>query len=375
MSPAPINVLDLRDTHEIGGPGKTILETFRAIDREKFRLHLGVFGAPADRGSSPFFNAAKALDVPIHEISASGPYDLGQIWRLRKLVEDQRIDIVHPHETSSDVITYAMSKLSRVPIVTTAHGWIANSPKQRAMVALDKRVMRGFDRVIAVSDRIRQDLVDAGVPPGRIALVHNAIVVENYRRTGAGTLESIIGRPVSRPVLVSIGRLSPEKGHADLVEALRIVAVRGRQITAVLAGDGPSMSDIVARVRAAGLENSIFLPGYVKSPAQLLEVADLMVLPSHTEGLPNAALEAMIMNVPVLATEVGGTPEVVIDGETGRLVRPHQPEGLANGIIDFLDRREDWRRLADRGRRMVEERFDFNARTRKLEAIYEDLVR
>ena len=260
--------------------------------------------------------------MPIHEITASGPYDLGQIWRLRKLVDDQRIDIVHPHETSSDVITYAMSKVSRVPIVTTAHGWIANSPKQRAMVALDKRVMRGFDRVIAVSNRIRQDLVDAGVPPNRITLLHNAIVVENYRRTGAGTLESIFGRTVPRPVLVDIGRLSPEKGHADLVEALRIVAARGRQVTAVLAGDGPSMSDIVARFVPRGLKAAFFCPGMWNLPARLLEDADLMVLPSHTEGLPNAALEALVMNVPVLATNVGGTPEVVIDGETGRLC-PH----------------------------------------------------
>ncbi len=375
MSAAPLNVLDLRDTHEIGGPGKTILETFRAIDRKRFRLHLGVFGSPGDRARSPFFKAAKELDVPIHEIAASGPYDLGQIWRLRRLVEDQRIDLVHPHETSSDVITYAMSKIARVPIVTTAHGWIANSAKQRAMVALDKRVMRGFDRVIAVSNKIREDLVESGVSPDRITLLHNAIVVENYRRTGAGTLESIIGRPVPRPVLVSIGRLSPEKGHADLVEALRIVASRGRQITAVLAGDGPSMSDIAARVQAAGLADRIFLPGYVKSPARLLEDADLMVLPSHTEGLPNAALEALVMNVPVLATNVGGTPEVVVDDETGRLVPPRQPERLADGIVDFLDRREEWRALAERGRRMVEERFDFHARTRKLEAIYEDLVR
>jgi glycosyltransferase involved in cell wall biosynthesis len=375
VSAARINVLDLRDTHEIGGPGKTILETFRAIDTQKFRLHLGVFGSPAGRGSSPFFTAATAMDVPIHEIDASGPYDLGQIWRLRKLVEDHRIDIVHPHETSSDVITYAMSKTLRVPIVTTAHGWIANSPKQRAMVALDKLVMRGFDRVIAVSDRIRQDLLDAGVPRDRITLLHNAIVVDNYRRTGAGAMASIIGRVVAHPILVSIGRLSPEKGHADLVEALRIVASRGKEISAVLAGDGPSKSDIAERVRAAGLEDRVHLPGYVTSPARLLEDADLMVLPSHTEGLPNAALEALVMSVPVLATAVGGTPEVVIEGETGRLVPPHRPELLADGIIDFLDHRDHWRQLAAHGQRMVQERFDFTARTRKLEQIYEELSR
>jgi glycosyltransferase involved in cell wall biosynthesis len=370
-----INVLDLRDTHEIGGPGKTILETFRAIDTNRFRLHLGVFGSSNARNESPFFAAAKAMDVPIHEIDASGPYDLGQILRLRKLVHEQRIDIVHPHETSSDVITYAMSKITRVPIVTTAHGWIANSAKQRAMVALDKRVMRGFDSVIAVSRRIEQDLLDAGVPKKQVCLLHNAIVVENYRRQdGGGILESFVGKRLSHPVLVSIGRLSPEKGHADLVDALRIVAARGRRIEAVIAGDGPSRKDLIERIAAAGLQASIHLPGYVNAPARLLQDADLMVLPSHTEGLPNAALEALVMNVPVLATKVGGTPEVVIDGETGRLVASRQPEALAGGIIEFLDHRAKWQEWADRGRKMVEEQFDFKARTRRLEHLYESLA-
>ena len=370
----PIRVLDLRDTHEIGGPGKTILETFRAIDREKFELHLAVFRAPGDREDTPFLKASREIGMPIHEIAGHGPYDPGQVWRLSQLVRDGRFDIVHPHEVSSNAITYAMSMIHRVPVVSTAHGWFGDSPKHHAMVALDKHLLGGFDRVIAVSDRIRHDLIKAGVSERRITLLHNAIVIGNYRRNAApGILESLVGKTLARPVIVSIGRLSPEKGHADLVEALRIVANRGRHVSTVLAGDGPSRAAIADQIRAADLQDSVYLPGYVQQPARLLQDADLMVLPSHTEGLPNAALEALAMQVPVLATNVGGTPEVISDGDTGMLIPSRSPERIAAGIIDFLDHRAKWQRWAERGLQTVENQFNFTIRTRKLESLYQEM--
>jgi glycosyltransferase involved in cell wall biosynthesis len=370
-----IKILDLRDTHEIGGPGKTILETFRAIDHSRFDVHLGLFRSPDDRSETPFLTAARAIGMPIHEVRARSPYDPRLAFRLAALVRDQAFDIVHPHEGSSDIVTYAMRAIHRVPIVTTAHGFIGNSGKQRFMVALDKRVMRGFDRVIAVSEKMQRDLIAAGVPGSKVTLLHNAIVLEKYRRTGeTGALTAAVGRPLPRPALVSIGRLSPEKGHADLVDALAKVAATGRRISAVFAGDGPSRADLTARIQAAGLQDWIHLPGYVQQPARLLQEADLMVLPSHTEGLPNAALEAFAMEVPVLATRVGGTPEVVTDGETGRLVPARSPESLAAGIISFLDDGATWRGFTAEARRVVETRFDFKIRTSKLEAIYDEMM-
>jgi len=105
-----------------------------------------------------------------------------------------------------------------------------------------------------------------------------------------------------------------------------------------------------------------------------LEESDLFVLPSHTEGLPNAALEALLMEVPVLATSVGGTPEVVIDGQTGRLVPPRSPADLARQIMDFVGHRTAWKDMALRGRAMVEREFSFEERTRKLEAVYSTLI-
>lgn len=371
-----ITVLDLRDTDEIGGPGKTILETCRAVDRSRFDLHVAVFQVHGEQTETPFVRAARADGVPVHVIRGLNQYDVRMVWRTAALVRRLRVDIVHAHEVKSDVIAYLASFLGRVPIVTTLHGWIGNSRRQRALIGVDKQVVRRFDLVIAVSRLIQAQAIAAGARPERVRLLHNAIVLDSYRRSETrGRLESLVGRPVAGPVLASIGRLSAEKGHLDLVEALALLSLRGHQVSAVFAGDGPARPALVERIQALGLTDRVHMPGYVARPQDILNEADLMVLPSHTEGLPNVALEAMAMDVPVLATRVGGTPEVVIDGETGRLVDPHRPDQLAQAIEAFVTDRAPWQPLIARGRAHVERHFDFRARTRALEVMYADLVR
>jgi len=367
--------LHLRDTYEIGGPGKTILETYRFIDRSRFHLYLGVFLRRGETSDSPFVAEAKRIGMPVHIIAGLHQYDPRMIMKVNEIVKNEKIDILHAHEVKSDVIAFLASRLRPVPIITTLHGWIGNSFKGRMLIALDKYIVRGFDRVIAVSQRIEQELLTAGVPKSKIQLLHNAIVLEKYRRTGIrGVLQEVVGRRVESPVIASVGRLSPEKGHADLIEAIALVKQAGHKMSLVLIGDGPERPSLLRQIEKHGLHHCVHLPGYVQAPQRLLEEVDLMVLPSHTEGLPNAALEALLMEVPVLATRVGGTPEVIADGETGRLVAPHSPRELADGIREFLTSPERWKEMAKRGKKIVESHFDFQARTRRLQTIYEEML-
>jgi glycosyltransferase involved in cell wall biosynthesis len=371
----PIRVLHLRDTSQIGGPGKTILETHRAIDPVRFELHLGVFLTRHESGDTAFVAAAKAIGMPVHFVRGFNQYDPGLAWQVVKLVKALDVDIVHAHEAKSDVIAYLATRLHRVPVLTTLHGWIGNSPKQRFLIGVDRRVVRRLDRVIAVSGQMRDDLLSAGIPADRLRMLHNAIVVERYRRTGRrGALASLVGCDLPHPIVSSIGRLSAEKGHRDLVDALAIVASRGHRLSVVLAGDGPERPRLAEQVRRLGLDDRVHFAGYVGEPQKVLEESDLMVLPSHTEGLPNAALEALVMEVPVLATRVGGTPEVVVDGETGRLVEARSPRALAEGLLEFVENRDRWQAMARRGRDRVESQFSFTTRTRRLEAIYSELL-
>ena len=259
--------------------------------------------------------------------------------------------------------------------MTTLHGWIGNSRKQRTLIWLDRRLVRAFDRVLVVSEKIRSQLLASGMPPDKVTLVHNAIVVERYQRTGRpNVIEGLVGRPVERPIVTTIGRLSPEKGHKDFVTALGIVARRGARVSAVLVGDGPSRAALEAQVRELGLGDRVHFTGYIQAPERVFEDVDLMVLPSYTEGLPNVVLESLVMDVPVLATRVGGTPDVLTDGESGRLIEPGDPEGMADGILAFLADRAGWQAMARRGREHVLAHFDFRARTRRLEQIYTEMV-
>lgn len=371
----PVGVLELRDTYEIGGPGKTILETHRFIDRDRFRVHLGIFLTPGESADTPFTAAARDRGMPVHLIPGANRYDPRLASHTARLIQDLGVDIVHAHEVKSDVVGYLAARLARVAIVTTVHGWIGNTRKQRALIALDKRLVRRFDRVLAVSGRIEADLLAARVPSRIVRLLHNAIVTDQYRRRGGSDFRASLPRSMAAgPLLVSIGRLSHEKGHADLLDALAIIAGRGAEVSLALVGDGPERPSLEQRVHDRGLEGRVAFAGYVSRPQLVLEDADLMVLPSHTEGLPNAALEALAMEVPVLATAVGGTPEVVVDGVTGRLVPARDIGAMADAIGQFLADPTRWRAMAAAGAARVREQFDFDTRTRRLEAIYAEVV-
>lgn len=371
----PIRVLDLRDTYEIGGPGKTIIETFKALDAVRFEMHLGVFAKTSECADTPFVTAARDCGMPVHVLRGINPYDPRLITQLMTLIDSHSIDIVHAHEVTSDVIAYLASRMHAVPIITTLHGWIGNGTKQRLLIWLDKLVARKFSRVIAVSKEIERVMLMAGMDPSKITMLHNGIVLERYRSTGRrGVLDEIVGRQIPRPIVASIGRLSREKGHADLLEAVAILKRKGHKLSLVLIGEGFERQTLEAKVHALQLDGMVYFPGYQVQPERFLNDIDLMVLPSHTEGLPNVALEALLMEVPVLATSVGGTPEVISDGETGRLVPPHSPEALAAGILEFLSCRDSWSRMVRQGRKMVEARFDFRERTRKLEVLYDEMI-
>ena len=368
----PLTVLDLRDTAEIGGPGKTIIETFNAIDRRRFNLHLGVFARREETHETPFIAAARAAGMPVHILRGYNQYDPTLIWKIVQLIRALHVDIVHTHEAKSDILIWMATRLVDVPVMTTLHGWISNSAKQRFLKVLDRHVVRSFERVVTVSRQMHDEVAADGYRPGRLCLLHNAIVLEKYQRSGhTGALARMLGEVLPRPILSCIGRLSAEKGQADLIDAIALVKARGRAVSLVLAGDGPARASLEERARGLEIRHLVHFAGHVGEPQRILEESDLAVLPSHTEGLPNAALEAMAMEVPLLATRVGGTPEVVVDGETGILVDARSPEQLARGIENFLDDPLRWRRFAAAGRKRVEQHFNFERRTRELESVYQ----
>jgi len=370
-----IKVLHLRDTYEVGGPGKTILETVSHIDKSLFSVSIAVFGTGSETGESPFLSEARNRGITVHEIRSRGRYDPLIIREIVFLVKKFKIDVLHTHEAKSDLLGYLSAKMTHTPIISTMHGWITNNRKEQIYTKVDKMVARFFDRVIVVNAHMREVLLKEGVPSRIISLLHNCIVKENYYRDQPrGYIRQSLGKEIRSPVIGTLGRLSLEKGHVDFVEAAADVLSRGHKAHFVIVGDGPEAAKIAGMISERGLGNRVTMTGYMRDPRKVLQDFDLMVLPSLTEGFPNVVLEALMMEVPVISTDVGGVPEIIRDGEEGVLIPPGDPGTMARAMVDFLGDKEKYNRMALQGKKIVEERFDFRSRTRKLEKIYTEVM-
>lgn len=370
-----INVLHLRDTDRICGPGKTILETAARIDPAEFQLMIGIFAVEGEKPNL-YYDAALARGVSVRRLITRHQYDPRIVSRIREVIQDERIDIIHSHEYKSDIIGFVVSKLTGVPIVTTAHGWITNSMKGRIYISLGKRVMRYFDRVIAVSPLIRDQLIASGVTRDRIRVVYNAIVVENYRPASvpAGTLRKTLGIPADVPLVGNVGRLSPEKGQEDFIKAARQVLNMDIKAHFVLAGSGPDELRLREMVTELGIQPRVHFLGHLGDVRSVFRDCDVIALTSYTEGFPNVLLESLCMGTPIIATRVGGVPDIVEDGVTGVLVEPHAVDDIASGIAHLL-REPAWAaQLVQNGRRRIEQRFRFEVRVTHIENIYREVM-
>jgi glycosyltransferase involved in cell wall biosynthesis len=370
-----INVLHLRDTHDVGGPGKTIIETACRTDRAAFDQIIAIYRI-AGEPPSPFGESARARGCEVIEAPSSHPYDPRIALTIRDIVRQRHIDLVHSHDYRSDLITWALRRLIRVPVMTTVHGWITNSAKSRAMVGLSQKAIRSFDCVVAVSEGTKRRILNCGVAADRVAVIHNAIVTEDYdpAKQTPGYLRQRFNLPTGAVIVGSVGRLSPEKGQYDLLEAARRVAPVRPQVYFVFTGDGPDEAGLRARVSEYGLADRVLFTGKMKDARPVFRDLDILALTSHTEGFPNVVLEALCMETPVVATDVGGTGEIIVDEVTGVLIPPRQPDRIEAGLLGLIDDPARAARLMRAGRQAVFERFSFSQRVSREEALYREIL-
>lgn len=210
--------------------------------------------------------------------------------------------------------------------------------RTRARQRLAARAGRGTTHVRAMSRWMQKLLVEAfHVPSKRIHLISNGVDPEPFvRANGRGAMRETLGIPSGRTLVAVIARLSPEKGHPVLLEALATVTRRYPELLCVLVGRGPSEAALRAQVQTMGLQHHVRFLGFRSDIPEILSAADLVVLPSLKEGVPAAVLEAMAAAKPVVATTVGGVAEVFVDGDMGRLVPPGDAPALAKALEEIL---------------------------------------
>jgi glycosyltransferase involved in cell wall biosynthesis len=370
MSTTPIRVLHLRDSAWIDGPGRTVLETATAVDRARLDYHMGAFVAdPA--APHPFVDEARRRGLPVHPIPDVGGLSSSVIDRIVALIDEHRIEVLHTSEFRSNVLGLLIRRRRPgVRLVATVHGWIANDLKGRVYRAADKALLRLFDAAIFVSGATL-NLIPRWWRPRRVHVLPNALVMSHYAGVGETRRQFAADGHVT---LLSVGRLSPEKAQDALIRALATLLPREPRLRLRIAGHGPLEAPLKALAAQLGIADCVEFLGFVRDMRPEYDRADLVVQSSLTEGMPNVILESAVLGVPILATAVGGTAEVVEHEREAWLIPPGSKEQLVDGIARFLDDPAAFAARAAAARPSVATKFSFKSRTDRLTAIYEKLI-
>ncbi len=300
-----------------------------------------------------------------------------RIWPvLRRLVRDRRIDIVHAHDHKTDALTWVLATREAVVPLSTAHGFAGEHWNERMYYTIEKRLLARFPRVIAVSEPIKRELVRTGSKPERVTVINNAIDHRVFRRDPAlrDDTRRALGFDSEDTVIGAVGRLEAEKRFDLLLEAFSNLHERHPRAILVIVGEGSLRTDLEAEITRLNLRGSVRLLGYRTDIVQLHNAFDVFVQSSEREGTPNSVLEAMAMETPLVATEVGGTGELVTNGVHGLLVPRHDVSAMTKALEAVLSDRAGAASRAAAARARVEVDLSFERRVQRVEAIYDELL-
>lgn len=323
----------------------------------------------------PFLNEAQRFGFEKVELRRNTPDYRAAVREVEGELRRIKADILFCHGYKSDILGWRAARRAGIPLVMVSRGWTAETLKVRLNETLDRMVMHAADRVVCVSEGQAVKVRGAGVPARRVLVIRNAIRAERFDEidpTYGEKLRNLFPKP---PTLVigAAGRLSPEKGFGILIEAARRVTRANLDVGFVIFGTGPLREELARRIDVVGLSDRFLLAGFRDDLDRFIPHLDVLALPSFTEGLPNVALEASAAAVPVVATTVGGIPEVIEEGVNGYLVPSGDATALADRLLDLLRDEELRRAFGARGRQWIREQFTFKAQADGYQRLFAEL--
>ena len=381
-----------------GGPEKTILNSPRFLKSLGYDCACAYLHPPSDPGFATLQARANELNAELISVPDRGATDWRVVRHLLRICRERNVSIWHGHDHKSNAIGLLLRRFHPMKLVSTVHGWIVTNRKLEAYRKVDLACLRRYDEVICVSAALFDECLANGVPLERCRVIENAIDLSRYvaviaprdepNASSAEVLSQNEGasdiRLVTRSddgyvrdgyVVLAIGRLSPEKGFDVLIRSVDLLVEAGTDVRLLIAGEGSERANLERLIEENGRGERIKLLGHVADPRSLFAAADAFVLSSRSEGLPNVLLESLACGVPVIATAVGGVPRVIADEVNGLLVRPDDADGLSVALSRLLHNDALKSSLSVAGRRTVEERYGFDARMRKVVAVYDGACR
>lgn len=342
-----------------GGLERLLVEFARRTNPEQYDLQfavLGDIGQPAED--------IRALGKPVTQIHSASSGRWAQLSKLRKLFVEQKIDIVHSHNTYAHFYASIAAFLAGVPVIlNTQHGrGCGSSLKQRGHFFIANRLA---DQILAVSeDSAKICQKQDPLSRSRIVPLWNGIDLDRFSYHG----------PQKKPHAISVARLSPEKDFPTLLKAVRMVIDQHPDFRLTIAGDGQERQHLEKTCDELQLNSHVTFLGERCDIPELLKNAGMFVSSSSTEGISLTLLEAMAVGLPIITTNVGGTPEIIEEGTTGFLVPPGNPEQLAQAICNHLEQPNTWDKIAIRARERVEKNFHINRMIKDYEDLYRNFL-
>ena len=378
MSVKP-NLLILVGSFDVGGAESQAIQLARLMKEDgHYRVHLGCM-----RRSGVLLEAAEALDLgEIAEFpitSLANPTMATQLLRFKAFVREHRIAIVHSQDLYMNVLGMFGAAFAAVPARIAFWGWIGESfPFSRML--LQKSAFRLSHVIHANSEKVKDQLIKIGVSEKKIVKIYNGL---DLRRVTPGKgfqredfLQSLGLMPDTRSLVTIVANMRLRvKDHQMFLRAAQLVRQAVPEAKFILAGEGELVQSLRSFASELGLQDHALFIGRCDSVAELLAVSDIAVLSSKSEGFSNSILEYMGAGLPVVATDVGGIREAVMEGESGYIVSPGDYESLADRIITLLRRPEEARAMGIRGREVVKRNFSDHVQLKNTRDLYDRLLR
>jgi glycosyltransferase involved in cell wall biosynthesis len=362
------------------GPARNLIEFGRAarqppLGSPPVEVALATFvrGSQID---TPFLSAARRAGLKVYPIHEQGRFDVRVAAQLQQIVNEFHPSIVQSHNVKSHLLVRWLKLYKERPWIAFNHGYTTTNLKDRIYNQCDRWSLLAAHRVVAVCEAFVARLVRRGVRPDQIHIQHNPVWPYVCPCDEAKqALRNELSLDDSSAVL-SVGRLSHEKAHRDLITSVALLRERRPDMPfrVIILGDGPERAALAAQRSRLGLEGTVTLVGFKSDPAPYYAVANIMVLPSHSEGSPNAVLEAMSAGVPILATSVGGVPEILENNRTGLMVPPNSPTALATALERLMGDADLRNRLAHAAREHALVAFSPQTYCRNLVKCYEEVL-
>ncbi len=383
--PDKIKVLHIITRLDKGGSAENTFLTVKGLDKKRYAVTL-MSGPVQDTGQERRTQVEECgipyIHIPVLVRNINVVADSIALFKICRFLAKEKFDVVHTHTSKAGLLGRFAARLARAPVVVhTPHGHVFfgyfGPLKTKIFIMLEKLANRMTDRIVALTRREKADYISYRTcPEEKITVIHSGVELNKFREYSLAEktkLKKEFGLPENSFVVGTAGRLVPVKGPEFLIKASQTLIPKHPHTCFLFAGDGPLKEDLQKKVNEARGEKNIFFLGWRDDIAHILSIFDVFCLPSLNEGMGRVLVEAMAHGIPIVASDVGGIPDLVTHGKNGFLVPPKNPEELAKHIQILIEDEAKRKKMGEAGKKMAPG-FSHETMVKSIAELYEALL-